>query len=176
MSYPPPPSDSLPSSLELAFGRHTQDVQHGPYIVADHLRDLGLAGWTGRVMGYLHIYDGLESFLEPGDQEAVDFVRQLLFKELHRTDKPAKESVSERRFRLSVAMANAPITSYGAAFKIQRNLNDPMESIWWNPLERSWLRFLARRETLPDYTRLYMSTPCEFRASAEDLIAYLMER
>jgi hypothetical protein len=159
MSYPPPPSDSLPSSLELAFGRHTQDVQHGPYIVADHLKDLGLAGWTGRVMGFLHI-----------------FVRQLLFKELHRTDKPTKESVSERRFRLAVAMANAPITSYGAAFKIQRNLNDPMESIWWNPLEQSWLRFLARRETLPDYTRLYMSTPCELRASAEDLIAYLMER
>ena len=50
------------------------------------------------------------------------------------------------------------------------------KSIWWNPLEQSWLRFLARRETLPDYTRLYMSTPCEFRASAEDLIAYLMER
>jgi hypothetical protein len=73
-------------------------------------------------------------------------------------------------------MANAPVASYGAAFKIQRNLEDPMKSIWWNPLEQSWLAFLAQRESLPDYTRLYLSGPCEYRAPAQSLIEYLMER
>jgi hypothetical protein len=51
-----------------------------------------------------------------------------------------------------------------------------MKSIWWTPLEQSWLAFLAQRESLPDYTRLYLSGPCEFRAPAQSLIEYLMER
>ena len=168
-----PPHEHLPSSLELACGRHVQDVQHGTFMIADQLEQLGLEAWTGRVMGYLHMYDGIESWLEPGDIEAVDFVRQLLFKEIQRS-KGQKEAPNERRFRLAMAMANAPVASYGAAFKIQRNLNDPIESIWWKPLEQSWLRFLAQRETLPDYTRLYLSSPCEFRAPAQALVEYLM--
>lgn len=149
------------------------DVQHGPFMVASYLEQLGLASWTSRVMGFLRMYDGIESWLEPGDIEAVDFVRQLLFKELKRC---TKEDLSARRFRLAVAFANAPVASYGAAFKVQRNSDDPMQSVWWNPLEQSWLVFLAQRETLPDYTRLYLSTPCEFRAPAQSLIEYLMER
>lgn len=173
MSHAYPEREQLPSSLDLAYGRHILDQQHGPYLVALYLEQLGLADWTCRVMGYLRMYDGIESWLEPGDIEAVDFVRQLLFKEVQRK---AKDDVSALRFRLAMAMANAPVASYGAAFKIQRNLDDPMKSIWWNPLEQSWLSFLAKRETLPDYTRLYLSGPCEYRASAQSLIEYLMER
>ena len=80
-----PPHEHLPSSLELACGRHVQDVQHGTFMIADQLEQLGLEAWTGRVMGYLHMYDGIESWLEPGDIEAVDFVRQLLFNEIQRS-------------------------------------------------------------------------------------------
>ena len=71
MSHPYPPRDLLPSSLELAYGRHILDQQHGPYLVATYLEQLGLADWTCRVMGYLRMYDGIDSWLEPGDIEAV---------------------------------------------------------------------------------------------------------
>lgn len=175
MSQPFPPRELLPSSIELAMGRHSYDTQHGPYAVAGYLEQLGLASWTSRVMGYLRMYDGLESWLEPGDTEAVEFVRHLLTKESQRA-KTDKEDAKARRFRLAVAMANAPVATYGAAFKIQRSPDDPGQAIWWNPLEQTWLRFLAQRETLPDYTRLYISGPCEYRASADDLITYLMGR
>lgn len=173
MSHAYPPRELLPSSLELAYGRHMLDQQHGPYLVASYLDQLGLADWTNRVMGFLRMYDGIESWLEPGDIEAVDFVRQLLFKEVRRN---TGDDISAIRFRLAVAMANSPVASYGAAFKIQRHPDEPMKSIWWDPLQQSWLAFLAKRETLPDYTRLYLSGPCEFRAPAQSLIEYLMDR
>jgi hypothetical protein len=173
MPHSSTPKDYLPSSIELAYGRHTQDVQHGALMVAFYLEQIGLADWTSRVMGYLRMFDGIESWLEPGDTEAVDFVRQMLFKNSRKT---TSEDVSARRFRLAVCMANAPVASYGAAFKIQRAPDDQMRSIWWNPLEQSWLAFLAQRESLPDYTRLYLSRASASRASPESLTEYLMER
>jgi hypothetical protein len=142
-------------------------------MVAFYLERIGLAVWTSRVMGYLRMFDGIESWLEPGDTEAVDFVRQLLFKDARQT---TSEDVSARRFRLALCMANAPVASYGAAFKVQRSPDDPMQSIWWDPLEQSWLTFLARRESLPDYTRLYLSRESASRASPARLTEYLMER
>ncbi|WP_157559298.1 hypothetical protein [Hydrogenophaga crassostreae] len=175
MSHPFSPHELCPSSIELAMGRHPFDVQHAPYAIADYLEQLGLSNWTNRVMGYLRMYDGIESWLEPSDTEAVEFVRQILAKESQRNEHP-KEDAKARRFRLAVALANAPVASYGAAFRIQRSPDEPGRAIWWNPLEQTWLMFLAQRETLPDYTRLYVTGPCEFRATPDDLITYLMER
>lgn len=59
------------------WGRDELDHSHAIFAIAAHLRTLALEHWTPRIVRWLSFYDGIERWVDPG-QEPCLCVRDLL--------------------------------------------------------------------------------------------------
>ena len=59
------------------WGRDELDHSHAIFAIAAHLRTLALERWTPRIVRWLSFYDGIERWVDPG-QEPCLCVRDLL--------------------------------------------------------------------------------------------------
>ena len=130
------------------WGRDELDHSHAIFAIAAHLRTLALEHWTPRIVRWLSFYDGIERWVDPG-QEPCLCVRDLLASYVlclrsadrpHNADTATSMDASQLKQRIIDDLLCLDFLRYRAYWS--RRMAQDGNALVWVPLQQSWLSFV----------------------------------
>ena len=130
------------------WGRDELDHSHAIFAIAAHLRTLALERWTPRIVRWLSFYDGMERWVDPG-QEPCLCVRDLLASYVlclrsadrpHKADTAPSTDANQLKQRIIDDLLCLDFLRYRAYWS--RRMAQDGNALVWVPLQQSWLSFV----------------------------------
>ena len=118
------------------WGRDELDHSHAIFAIAAHLHSLALEHWTPRIVRWLSFYDGIERWVDPG-QEPCLCVRDLLAAYVLRQRKAQTASLKQLIIEDLLKLEFLRYRAYWG-----RGLPQDANALIWRPLQQSWLSFV----------------------------------
>ena len=124
------------------WGRDELDHSHAIFAIAAHLHSLALEHWTPRMVRWLSFYDGIERWVDPG-QEPCLCVRDLLATYVLRfsgADRARKANTGQLKQCIIDDLLRLDFLRYRAYWS--RRMAQDGNALVWVPLQQSWLSFV----------------------------------